>query len=323
MSMIFYIFAEMKFIGAHVSVSPSVAMAPLHAKAIGAKAFALFTRSPQRWQSKPLSEKIIAEFHKNCADLGYTPDVILPHDSFLINLGCPDPEKLALSRDAFLDEMHRAEQLGLKMVNFHPGAHIKQCSEDECLGRIAESINQTLAVTTGVYAVIENTAGMGSNLGYTFGQIARIIELVDDKSRVGVCIDTCHALAAGYDLATADGYEKTWQEFDEIIGISYLRGMHLNDSKKPLSSHIDRHESIGRGYLGTEFWWRLINDPRFDNIPLILETPVEELWPEEIKWLYSLQGIDITDIPPLPLQPLPLSDTEQVLTSPRKKKSSK
>lgn len=294
----------MKFVGAHVSVSPSVAQAPFNAEAIGAKAFALFTRSPQRWRSRPLSDDQVEQFRKNCAELGYTPDVILPHDSFLINLGCPDPEKLALSLEAFLDEMRRAEQLGLTMVNFHPGAHINQCEVDDCLQRIAESINDTLAVTNGVCAVIENTAGMGSNLGYSFQQIARIIEMVEDKSRVGVCIDTCHALAAGYNLATADGYEATWREFDDVIGLDYLRAMHLNDSKKPLASRIDRHESIGHGFLGAEFWWRLMNDPRFDGIPLILETPVEELWPQEISWLYSLQGIDESTIPSPPALPV-------------------
>lgn len=298
----------MKFVGAHVSVSPSVAQAPLNARAIGAKAFALFTRSPQRWKSRPLTEDRIDEFRKNCAELGYTPNIILPHDSYLINLGSPDPEKLAMSLEAFLDEMRRAEQLGLTMVNFHPGSHINQYSIDDCLHRIAESINQTLAVTNGVCAVIENTAGMGSNLGYTFQQIAHIIEMVEDKSRVGVCIDTCHAFAAGYDLATAEGYEETWREFDDIIGLEFLRAMHLNDSKKPVASHLDRHESLGHGCIGIDFWWRLMNDPRFDDIPLILETPVEELWPQEISWLYSLQGVDHSLIPAPP--PLPVIEAE-------------
>lgn len=299
----------MKFVGAHVSASPSVAQAPIHARAIGAKAFALFTRSPQRWKSRPLSEEEISEFRRNCREMGFSADYILPHDSFLINLGCPEAEKLAMSREAFIDEMTRAELLGLKMVNFHPGAHINLCSVDECLSRISESINLTLEATHGVTAVIENTAGMGSNLGYSFAQLARIIEGVEDKSRVGVCIDTCHAFAGGYDLSTPNGYERTWQEFDETIGLKYLRGMHLNDSKKPLSSRIDRHESLGHGCMGREFWWRLMNDPRFDNMPLILETPVEELWPEEIKWLYSLQGISVDRIPPPP--PLPVGEKEQ------------
>ncbi|MDE6513452.1 MAG: deoxyribonuclease IV, partial [Muribaculaceae bacterium] len=191
----------MKLIGAHVAVDGGVASAPLNARQIGAEAFALFTRNPSRWRSEPLLPSDIEAFRRNCAECGYTPDRILPHDSYLINLGVKDPKKLFLSRTAFLDEMQRCQQLGLTMLNFHPGSHLNEMSQEECLERIAESINKTLALTSGVKAVIENTAGQGSNLGYTFEQIARIIELVDDKERVGVCIDTCHAFAAGYDLA--------------------------------------------------------------------------------------------------------------------------
>ena len=278
----------MKLIGAHVSASNGVSQAPLNAHEIGAQSFALFTRNPSRWQSKPISEKEAQAFKANCARLGYTPDRILPHDSYLINLGAPDAEKLQMSRDAFLDEMQRCEQLGLTMLNFHPGSHLKMIAIDDCLDRIAESINIALDKTNGVKAVIENTAGQGSNLGHTFQQLVHIIDKVEDKTRVGVCIDSCHAFAAGYDLSTTAGYHETWKMFDEIVGIKYLSGMHINDTKKGLSSKVDRHESLGKGMLGAEFFSLLMNDPRMDNIPLILETPNEEIWKEEIQWLYSL-----------------------------------
>ncbi|MCM1517810.1 MAG: deoxyribonuclease IV [Pseudoflavonifractor sp.] len=277
----------MKYIGAHVSASPGVSQAPLNAHEIGARAFALFTRNPSRWKSKAITDKEAQAFKENCARFGYTSDHILPHDSYLINLGSPDAEKLQMSRDAFLDEVRRCEQLGLTMLNFHPGSHLNLIEADKCLDRIAESINITLDKTSGVKAVIENTAGQGSNLGFTFEQIARIIDGVEDKNRVGVCVDTCHAFAAGYDLSTPEGYESTWRQFDEVIGMHYLSGMHLNDTKKGLGSKVDRHESLGLGVLGSPFFTMMMKDPRMDNIPLILETPVGARWAEEIAWLYS------------------------------------
>lgn len=278
----------MKFIGAHVSASNGVSQAPINAHAIGADAFALFTRNPSRWTSKPISDKEAEAFKENCAKYGYSPSQILPHDSYLINLGAPEAEKLEKSREAFLDEMQRCEQLGLTLLNFHPGSHLKMMPVDDCLDLIAVSINITLEKTSGVKAVIENTAGQGSNLGYSFEQIAHIIDKVEDKTRVGVCIDSCHAFAAGYDLSTIDGYADTWRRFDEIIGFQYLSGMHLNDTKKGLASKVDRHETLGNGVLGADFFSFLMNDPRMDNIPLILETPNEEIWAQEIAWLKSL-----------------------------------
>ena len=277
----------MKYIGAHVAASPGVSKAPINAHNIGAKAFALFTRNPSRWQSKPITDKEAQAFKENCATYGYTPEQILPHDSYLINLGAPDADKLAMSRETFLDEMKRCEQLGLTMLNFHPGSHLKMMPVDDCLDLIAESINITLEKTVGVKAVIENTAGQGSNLGFSFEQLAHIIDKVEDKTRVGVCIDTCHAFAAGYDLSTLEGYSGTWRRFEEIVGIQYLSGMHLNDTKKGLASKVDRHEVLGKGVLGSDCFTMLMNDPRMDNIPLILETPNEELWADEIKWLYN------------------------------------
>lgn len=278
----------MKYIGAHVSINGGVSLAPVAANAIGAKAFAIFTGSSSRWVSKEISDEEAEMFKENCKLYGFTSDVILPHDNFLINLGSPDKKKLHLSRKSFLDEMKRCEKLGLKYLNFHPGSHVNEISEEECLDKIAESLNRILAETEGVTAVIENTAGQGSNLGYKFEHLAHIIDKVEDKSRMGVCIDTCHAYSAGYDLATVEGYDHTWKAFDEIIGAHYLKGIHLNDDKRELGSHIDRHAKIGEGTLGKAFFERFVNDPRFDNIPIILETPDEEAWPEEIAWLYSL-----------------------------------
>lgn len=277
----------MKYIGAHVSAAVGVQNTPIAAHEIGAKAFALFTGSSNRWVSKEPSTATIDDFKRNCEKFGYTPDVILPHDNFLINLGSPDEKKLALSRKSFYDEMHRAELLGLKLLNFHPGSHLKQIPEDECLDLIAESINITLDKTSGVTAVLESTAGQGSNLGWRFEHLAHIIDKVEDKNRIGVCVDTCHSHSAGYDLFSPEGYNKTWQEFDDIIGSQYLKALHLNDNMRTLGSHIDRHASIGDGSLGREFFIRLVNDPRFDNMPLILETPNPDIWEEEIKWLYD------------------------------------
>lgn len=280
----------MKYIGAHVSVDGGVSNAPLRAAEMNMKAFALFTRNPSRWKAAPISQKEADAFRNNCLRFGFTPEVILPHDSFLINLGAPDKDKLALSREAFLDEMRRCEQLGLTMLNFHPGSHLNQVSEEECLATIAESINIILSQTEGVTAVIESTAGQGSNLGFRFEHLARIIEQIDDKSRIGVCVDTCHTFAAGYDLATPEGYARTWDDFSRVIGFSYLKGMHINDSKKGLGSRVDRHAPLGKGELGENFFRMLMADERMNNIPLILETPDEAIWPEEVNWLYSLGG---------------------------------
>ena len=260
----------------------------LNAEAIGADAFALFTRNQRAWVSKPLPELEIVGFKALLADRGFSPDYVLPHDSYLINLGSPDEETLAKSRAAFLDEMRRAEQLGLRMLNFHPGSHLNRMSEEACLDQIAREVNAALAQTHGVTAVIENTAGQGTNLGWRFEHIARLIEGIDDKSRVGVCIDTCHTLAAGYDLITEMGYQFALEEFENVIGFKYLRAVHLNDSKKGAGSHVDRHESIGLGAMGKEFFVRFMNDPRFDNMPIILETPDPMRWPDEIQWLKQL-----------------------------------
>lgn len=278
----------MKYIGAHVSAQGGVENAPVNAWQIGATAFALFTKNQRQWVAKPLTQESIEKFRENCVQYNFQPFQILPHDSYLINLGNPDPDALRKSRDAFLDEMQRCEQLGLDRLNFHPGAHLGLISEKECLALIAESVNITLERTHGVTAVIENTAGQGSNLGFRFEHLAEIIGQVEDKTRVGVCIDTAHAYSAGYDIVGEGGFARVFDEFDRVVGFKYLKGMHLNDSKKEFDSRVDRHDTLGNGTIGLEVFRQLMNDSRFDGIPLILETPDENRWAEEIKMLKSL-----------------------------------
>ncbi|HBG40686.1 deoxyribonuclease IV [Limibacterium fermenti] len=279
----------MKYVGAHISASGGVENAPVNAQKIGAKAFAFFTKNQRQWVAAPYNEKNIELFKARCEEFGFSADHILPHDSYLINLGHPQQDGLEKSRAAFFDEMKRCEQLGINRFNFHPGSHLNQMPVDACLDRIAESINMALERTSGVTAVIENTAGQGTNLGHTFEQIAHIIDKVDDKSRVGVCIDTAHTLAAGYEIRNKAAFEDTWAQFDRIIGRSYLKGIHLNDSKKELGTRVDRHDSIGKGVMGMDVFSLIMNDSRFDDLPIILETPDESIWDEEIKLLYSLE----------------------------------
>lgn len=279
----------MKYVGAHVSAAGGVENAPLNAHKIGAKAFAVFTKNQRQWKAKPLTSKSIDAFKSNCTELGYASEHILPHDSYLINLGHPEEEGLAKSRAAFLDECRRCEQLGLRYLNFHPGSHLRKISESESLERIAHSINLALDETQSVTAVIENTSGQGSNLGYTFEQLAEIIDQVNDRSRVGVCLDTCHSYTAGYDIKTHDRYLATMAHFDRVVGLKYLKALHLNDCKKEMGSRVDRHESIGRGTLGLDPFRFIMEDSRLDNIPLILETPDSDRWAEEIQLLYQME----------------------------------
>ncbi|WP_306587943.1 deoxyribonuclease IV [Hafnia paralvei] len=277
----------MKFVGAHVSASGGVDQAVIRAHELEATAFALFTKNQRQWKAAPLTAEVIDKFKSACAQYHYQPEQILPHDSYLINLGHPVEEALEKSREAFIDELERCSELGLTLLNFHPGSHLMQIDEDKCLARIAESINIALDKTQGVTAVIENTAGQGSNLGFRFEPLAAIIDGVEDKSRVGVCIDTCHAFAAGYDLRTEEECSKTFANFERIVGFNYLRGMHLNDAKSAFDSRVDRHHSLGEGNIGkTAFSW-IMRDPRFDGIPLILETVNPDIWAEEIAWLKS------------------------------------
>lgn len=277
----------MKYVGAHVSASGGVFNAPLNAKAIGAKAFALFTKNQRQWKAKPLDSETIDLFKKNLEIAEILPCHVLPHDSYLINLGHPEIEKRQKSLDAFIDEVQRCEQLGLDRLNFHPGSHLKKISTEECLDFISKSLNETLRVTKDVILVIENTAGQGSNLGFKFEHLGYLIDNSIDKNRVGVCIDTCHMFTAGYDIRDKEAYDKTWAEFDSIVGFEYLKGMHLNDSKPDLGSHVDRHDSLGKGKIGLDAFRFLMNDDRMDDIPMVLETIDDSIWAKEIELLYS------------------------------------
>jgi len=292
-----------KFVGAHVSASGGVDNAPLNAMEIGAKAFALFTKNQRQWVAKPLEHSTIDAFHRNLDKSGILPKHILPHDSYLINLGHPELEQRDKSREAFIDELERCHILGLDKLNFHPGSHLSKLAkkdpfydeklmqaELECLDVIANSMNRAIEASkdSGVKLVIENTAGQGSNLGYRFEHLAHIIDKIEDKSRVGICLDTCHTFTSGYDLRTRETYEETMSAFERIVGFEYLMGMHINDSKPKLGSRVDRHASLGQGEIGWDAFRFIMNDSRMDDIPLILETIDESIWAEEIRALYAL-----------------------------------
>ena len=293
----------MKFVGAHVSASGGVFNAPLNAKELNAKAFALFTKNQRQWVAKALDSKTIDLFKRNLEDSGILPKHILPHDSYLINLGHPESEKLLKSTNAFIDELKRCDELGLDRLNFHPGSHLVKVAkkdpeyelkiakaEESSLLVVAESMNRAIEATkdTDVKLVIENTAGQGTNLGYKFEHLAQIIDKIEDKSRVGVCLDTCHTFTSGYDLRTREAYDKTMSSFDSIVGSKYLMGMHINDSKVKLGSRVDRHHSLGEGEIGWDAFKFIMNDSRMEDIPLILETIDETIWREEIANLYKL-----------------------------------
>jgi deoxyribonuclease-4 len=293
----------MKFVGAHVSASGGVDNAPLNAIKIGAKAFALFVKNQRQWSAKPLEEKMIESFKNNLKASGIAPKYVLPHDSYLINLGNPDIEKLEKSREAFIEEIRRCDQLGLVLLNFHPGSHLVKVGKRDpeyadkimeaeltCLDLIAESMNIAIEETNNlnVKLVIENTAGQGTNLGYRFEHLGHLVNNIKDKSRVGVCLDTCHTFTSGYDLRTREAYDTTMDEFEKIVGFKYLSAMHLNDSKPKLGSRVDRHHSLGEGEIGWDAFKFIMNDPRMDDIPLVLETIDDTIWDREIEALYNL-----------------------------------
>lgn len=275
----------MKYIGAHVSAAGGVENAPLNALKIGATAFAMFTKNQKRWEAKPLTEDNIRKFKENMESCGFTADQVLPHDSYLINLGHPEEDKREKSLISFMDEVNRVELLGLKYLNFHPGSHLKQISEEECITNVAASLNYAINHSRSAIMVIETTAGQGSNLGWRFEQIAGIIAQVDNKERVAVCIDTCHIFAAGYDLRTKEGYENVLGEFDRIIGLKYLKAFHLNDAKSDFESRVDRHNSLGEGNIGWDTFKFIMEDPRTDGMPMVLETIDPDIWDKEIEQL--------------------------------------
>ncbi|RJP73065.1 MAG: deoxyribonuclease IV [Candidatus Zixiibacteriota bacterium] len=262
-------------LGAHVSTAGGVQKAPLNGKKIGAAAIQMFAKNQNQWKAKPYAEETVAAFRQNLADSGIS--VVVIHDSYLINLCAPDPENRRKSLEAFVDELERAEALGVPYLVTHPGSHLGQ-GDAYGVGEVANSLNEIHAHTPGfkVMTLLETTAGQGTNLGYMLDQIAEMRERVLERSRVGVCADTAHMFAAGYDLRTEEGYEDAWRSFREIIGFEHLKAVHLNDTKKKLGSRVDRHDHIGEGELGLEPFRRLLHDPRFAGIPGILETPGEE-----------------------------------------------
>jgi deoxyribonuclease-4 len=275
----------MFYIGSHTSIAGGLENAAIAAHDIGANAFAMFTKNQRQWSVPPLEEEACTLFKKTIADLGFTPNAILPHDSYLINLGNPDEEKRTKATDAFIRELQRCEQLGLDRLNFHPGAHLGLISVPEELRLIARSIDRAVENVEGVTAVIETTAGQGSNVGSRFEEIRDIIAESRHPERIGVCIDTCHIFAGGYELRTKEGFDRTFSSFSSTIGFDRLMGMHLNDAKSEFDSHVDRHASIGDGNIGKEPFTWIMQDKRFSDIPLILETPDPSRWPEEIIFL--------------------------------------
>jgi len=280
----------MKYIGPHVSATGGVHNAPANARAVGATGFGMFVKNQRQWKAKPLETDVIDAFKSNMAIYGYKPESVLVHDGYLINIGNPDDAKRDQSVTALIDEAERCAALGLTQLNIHPGSGLGLITRDECAAIIAESINKVLdkTVKSGVSIIIEATAGQGNLLGGRFEEIAAIIDKIEDKSRIGVCIDTCHIFAAGYDIRDKQSYKKTMTAFDDIVGFKYIRGLHLNDAKAEIGTRADRHENIGKGHIGIDAFKMLMGDSRFDGIPCILETPNEELWKDEVEMLRKM-----------------------------------
>ncbi|XP_068108230.1 probable endonuclease 4 isoform X2 [Hyperolius riggenbachi] len=276
-----------KFVGAHVSIQGGLWNAALEAGRIGARAFGLFLRSQRTWNSKTLEESSAEKFRRTCAELGLDSRFILPHSPYLMNLGSPKPDVRQKSRDMLVDELGRCRLLGLTIYNIHPGSHVGEMPVDKCLELIADGINHAHSQVPGVTVVLENMSRQGSTVGGRFQELRGIIDLVEDKTRIGVCLDTCHAFAAGHNLAEEAGLRHMLDEFEETVGLSYLRAVHLNDSKGKVGCRLDRHENIGRGHIGVTGFRQVMNEPRFNDIPMILETPYNAEF-DEIELLYSL-----------------------------------
>lgn len=262
----------MPFIGCHVSIGGGIENAPKRGKELGCDAMQIFTANQMQWKARPITDESRDKYLKAMKENGIKMTV--SHDSYLINLGSPDKTKLEKSRNAFLQEIDRCDKLGISLLVFHPGSHMGK-GEEYCLNIIAESIDYMIEnrPDSKVTFVLEITAGQGSNVGYRFEHLQKIIGVSAYPERFGVCFDTCHAYAAGYDIVSFVGYNETFKKFDEIIGLDRLKVFHLNDSKKELGSRIDRHCNLGDGFLGWETFYRIINDERFRDLPMILETP--------------------------------------------------
>lgn len=273
---------------------------------IGGNAYALFLKSQRKWSSPPMTSEARDQFKEWSAEYKYdTVKHVLPHGSYLVNLAQPDPEKADQAYTCFLDDLQRCEALGIRLYNFHPGSSGKN-PRPEAITRIAKQLNKAHKATKTVVTVLENMAGAGNVIGSTWEDLRDIIALIEDKSRVGVCIDTCHTFAAGYDLRTPEAFKKTMDSFEEIVGMSYLKALHLNDSKAPLGSNRDLHANIGTGFLGLRAFHHVVNFSPFQNLPMVLETPIDEqkgadgkpvedkgVWAKEIKLLEGLIGADV------------------------------
>ncbi|NIH16703.1 MAG: deoxyribonuclease IV [Buchnera aphidicola (Periphyllus lyropictus)] len=277
----------MKYIGPHVSISKGIVKSVKIAYQLNSTAIGFFLKNPLQWDISSISENVIRSFKNSCKKYKFTDDQIFPHSGFLINLGNYENSLLKKSRISLINEVKRCRELGIKFLNFHPGSHLNKISEKNCLKLISKSINFVLSKTKDVILVIENTAGQGTNMGYCFHHLYEIIKNIEDKTRIGVCLDTCHLFSSGYDIRNKENYKKTFDAFEEIVGFNYLKGLHLNDSKFGLGKKKDRHENLGFGYIGKNFFKWVIKDLRFKKKPLILETVNKRLWKKEISWLQS------------------------------------
>lgn len=272
---------------------------------IGGNSFAVFLKSQRKWSSPALTPESRDQFKAFCAEHKYdAAKHVLPHGSYLVNLAQADPEKSQQAYTCFLDDLQRCEALGIRLYNFHPGSAGSH-PRPEAIARIAGQLNKAHKATKTVVTVLENMAGSGNVIGSTWEDLRDIIALIDDKSRIGVCIDTCHSFAAGYDLRSPESFKKVMDSFSSIVGMSYLKALHLNDSKAPLSSNRDLHANIGTGFLGLGAFHNIVNFAPFQDLPMVLETPIERkgtdgkavedkgVWAAEIKLLESLIGVDI------------------------------
>jgi deoxyribonuclease IV len=277
-------------LGAHMSIAGEVGEALTRGKQVGCECIQIFTKSSRQWASKPYSKEEIDKFKRNQIETGIR--TVIAHDSYLVNLGAPDEAMRLKSVKGFIDELHRCEALGVPILVAHPGSHVGSGIENG-IKTIAKSIDEAHAATKGfnVKIALEITAGQGSNLGHTFEQMAQILDAVVENERLRLCFDTEHAFAAGYDIRTPEEYENTFSELDKLIGIKKLAAFHLNDSIKEFHSRVDRHQHIGKGFIGLDPFRRILNDERFFGLPMCLETPKGPDMKEDIENLATLRGL--------------------------------
>ncbi|KAM9425460.1 putative endonuclease 4 isoform 2-T2 [Pholidichthys leucotaenia] len=282
--------ANKKYIGAHVGIQGGIWKSVEASTEMGARSFALFLGSQRSWKRPPLDHSAAEKFREKCCQHEFDPVHILPHGSYLMNCGSPKEDVFEKSRTLLVDELSRCSLLGLTLYNFHPGSSLGTITTEQCADKIAGAINHAHQQTPAVVTVLENMSGQGSTLGGKFSELKSIIDKVRDQTRVGVCLDTCHAFAAGYDLAAEGGVKAMLDKFDQDVGLHNLKAIHLNDSKGKLGCNLDRHEDIGKGHIGIAAFQDIVNEPRLDNIPLILETPGRPgfEYAEQIELLYSL-----------------------------------